>query len=227
MKKMKRLFALLAACLMLVAAVLPAYAEGGSVTYDGQAQKFIFEPGSKHSPTDLFTEFKDVMPGDSLTQQITVKNNASNKVKVKIYIRSLGAHEESEELLSKLHLKVKTSEENTMAYMFDAAANQSAQLTEWYCLGTLFSGGTVNLDVTLDVPVELDNKYSNQIGYLDWEFKIEEFEIDPDDPDPPQTGEDPMTFVWAGVAVASALLGGVLLIVLLKKKRKDEENTVA
>lgn len=227
MKKMKRLFALLAACLMLVAAVLPVYAEGGSVTYDGQAQKFIFEPGSKHSPTDLFTEFKDVMPGDSLTQQITVKNNASNKVKVKIYIRSLGAHEESEEFLSKLHLKVKTSEENTMAYMFDAAANQSAQLTEWYCLGTLFSGGTVNLDVTLDVPVELDNKYSNQIGYLDWEFKIEEFEIDPDDPDPPQTGEDLMTFVWAGVAVASALLGGVLLIVLLKKKRKDEENTVA
>ena len=124
MKKMKRLFALLAACLMLVAAVLPVYAEGGSVTYDGQAQKFIFEPGSKHSPTDLFTEFKDVMPGDSLTQQITVKNNASNKVKVKIYIRSLGAHEESEEFLSKLHLKVKTSEENTMAYMFDAAANQ-------------------------------------------------------------------------------------------------------
>lgn len=227
MKKMKRLFALLAACLMLVAAVLPVYAEGGSVTYDGQAQKFIFEPGSKHSPTDLFTEFKDVMPGDSLTQQITVKNNASNKVKVKIYIRSLGAHEESEEFLSKLHLKVKTSEENTMAYMFDAAANQSAQLTEWYCLGTLFSGGTVNLDVTLDVPVELDNKYSNQIGYLDWEFKIEEFEIDPDDPDPPQTGEDPMTFVWAGVSVVSALLGGVLLIVLLKKKRKDEENTVA
>ena len=227
MKKMKRRFAVLAAGLLLVAAVLPVYAEGGSVTYDGQAQKFIFEPGSKHSPTDLFTEFKDVMPGDSLTQQITVKNNASNKVKVKIYIRSLGAHEESEEFLSKLHLKVKTSEENTMAYMFDAAANQSAQLTEWYCLGTLFSGGTVNLDVTLDVPVELDNKYSNQIGYLDWEFKIEEFEIDPDDPDPPQTGEDPMTFVWAGVAVASALLGGVLLIVLLKKKRKDEENTVA
>lgn len=227
MKKMKRLFALLAACLMLVAAVLPVYAEGGSVTYDGQAQKFIFEPGSKHSPTDLFTEFKDVMPGDSLTQQITVKNNASNKVKVKIYIRSLGAHEESNEFLSKLHLKVKTSEENTMAYMFDATANQSAQLTEWYCLGTLFSGGTVNLDVTLDVPVELDNKYSNQIGYLDWEFKIEEFEIDPDDPDPPQTGEDPMIFVWAGASVVSALLGGVLLIVLLKKKRKDEENTVA
>ena len=70
------------------------------------------------------------MPGDSLTQPITVKNDASKKVKVKIYMRSLGAHEDSEEFLSQLGLRVEKSAANEMAYMFDAAANETTQQSD-------------------------------------------------------------------------------------------------
>ena len=169
---MKKVITLLVVLILSLSSVLPVYAADGKVTYDGNAREFIFEPGSEHSLTDLFPNFKGVMPGDTLTQKITVKNDAANNVKVKIYIRSLGAHEDSVEFLSQLGLKVQKSEDNEMAYMFDAAANETAQLTDWVYLGTLYSGGEVNLDVILDVPVELDNEFQNKICYLDWEFMI-------------------------------------------------------
>lgn len=218
---MKKCSIFLCVFMLLLSCVTPVFAADGNVTYSGDAGKFVFAPGSEHSPTDLFPNFKDVMPGDSITQPITVKNDASNKVKVKIYVRSLGAHEDSVAFLSKLHLWVEISEENTMAYMFDAAAGETAQLTEWVCLGTLYSGGEVNLNVILDVPVELDNQYQQQIGYLDWEFMIEEYEIEPTDPEPPKTGDDFQIWIWLGLMLMS-LCG--LMILILAWKREDKEK---
>ena len=220
---MKKLLTLLIVCVVALSSVLPVYAAEGKVTYSGNAGEFIFEPGSDNSLTDLFPDFKGVMPGDTLTQKITVKNDASNDVKVKIYIRSLGAQEGSEAFLSQLGLKVKTSAEDEMAYMFDAAASETAQLTDWVCLGTLYSGGEVNLDVTLSVPVELGNEFKNQIGYLDWEFKIEEYPVEPDDPKPPQTGDNSNLGLWFTLMICS-LIVLIILLVWRKKDREIEEN---
>ena len=217
---MKKIIALLFTVVLLLSSTVTVFAADGKVTYSGNAGSFVFEPGSDHSLTDLFPNFKGVMPGDTLTQKITVKNNADNKVKVKIYIRSLGAHEDSVEFLSQLGLKVAKSSDNEMAYMFDAAANETAQLTDWVYLGTLYSGGEVNLDVTLNVPVELPNEYQNKIGYLDWEFMIEEFPVEPDDPKPPQTGDNSHMGLWFAIMLCS----GAMLIILLVWRKKDKEN---
>lgn len=216
---MKKIIPLLIAFLLALSSALPASAADGKVTYSGNAGNFVFEPGTERSLTDLFPNFKGVMPGDTLTQKITVKNDANDKVKVKIYMRSLGAQEDSKEFLSKLALRVKQSEENEMAYMFDAAASETAQLTDWVCLGTLYSGGVVNLDVILDVPVELDNQFQNQIGFLDWEFMIEEFPAEPDDPKPPQTGDTAMLGLWIGGAVLSA--SAIIILLIMKKKARQ------
>lgn len=220
---MKKVITVLIVLLLSLSPVLPVYAANGEVTYNGNAREFIFEPGSEHSPTDLFPDFKGVMPGDTLTRKITVKNDASKEVKVKIYIRSLGAHEDSEEFLSQLGLRVQKSEDNEMAYMFDAAAGERAQLTDWVCLGTLYSGGEVDLDVILDVPAELDNEFQDKIGYLDWEFKIEEYPVEDADPYAPQTGNISNIGLWFAVMLCSLLM---LMILLLwrKKERKQEEN---
>ena len=219
---MRKCFAFLLAWILLVSCALPAAAADGKVTYKQGAKKFIFQPGTEYSLTDLFPNFKDVMPGDSLTQPITVKNDASNKVKVKIYMRSLGAHENSQEFLSQLHLRVEKSENNTMAYMFDAAASETAQLTDWVLLGTLYSGGEVNLNVILDVSVELDNMFQQKIGYLDWEFMIEEYPIEPTDPQPPYTGDDFQIWIWVGLMAVS--LTAIVILILVGKRRKKEED---
>lgn len=220
---MKKILTLLLTFVLLLSSTVTAFAADGKVTYSGNAGNFVFEPGSEHSLTDLFPNFKGVMPGDTLTQKITVKNDADNKVKVKIYVRSLGAHEDSVEFLSRLGLKVSKSEENKMAYMFDAAANETAQLTDWVCLGTLYSGGEVNLEVTLNVPVELPNEFQNKIGYLDWEFMIEEFPIEEGDPKPPQTGDNSNMALWFTIMICSLIMM-IILLVWRKKDREIEEN---
>ena len=214
-------FAMTMVMMLLLSCVLPAYAADGKVTYSGNAGEFIFEPGSEHSLTDLFPNFKGVMPGDTLTQKITVKNDADHEVKVKIYLRSLGAQEESAKFLSQLDLKVQKSQDNSMAYMFDAATNETAQLTDWVYLGMLYSGGEVNLDVTLNVPAELDNEFQNQVGYLDWEFRIEEYPIEEGDPEPPKTGDNSNIGFWVALLIVS---GFMVVILLFWKKRENKDR---
>lgn len=221
---MKKVIVLLTVVALLLSVALPVLAADGKVTYTKNAGEFVFESGSDHQLTDLFPNFKGVMPGDTLTQKITVKNDADKRVKVKIYLRSLGAHEDSVDFLSQLHLKVAKSEENQMAYMFDAQANEQAQLSDWVCLGTLYSGGVVDLDVTLSVGVDLSNEYQNKIGYLDWEFMVEELPVEPSDPKPPQTGDDFNMDLWLVIMLCSAA-ALIILFLLFKKNREKEENT--
>lgn len=213
---MRRILVCLLGFIIVFSCVVTVSAANGNVTYKGKSEQFIFEPGSRYSPTDLFPNFKDVMPGDSVTQKIYVKNDASRKVKVRIYMRALGAHEDSETFLSQMNLSVEKVKDTIL---FDAAASRRAQLKEWTYLGTLYSGGKVELEVTLDVPVEMDNRFQNTVGYLDWEFMIEELPIAPTDPQPPKTGDTIMGYVVVMAVSATAL--GLLIGSWKKKKERD------
>ena len=219
---MKKILSLILCLVMLACGVVSAAAAEGNVTYSGDAGDFVFEPGTEHSVTDLFPDLKNVMPGDTLSQQIQVRNDASNQVKVKIYVRSLGAYEESAAFLSQLQLLV---EQDGDSVLFEAAADQPAQLTDWVCLGTLLSGGTVDLDVTLYVPQTLGNEFQNAAGYLDWEFMVEEYPIEPEDPQPPKTGDETPIGLYMGIMAASAVMLGILVLMMVMRKKKEEHES--
>ena len=215
---MKRVFSCILMLVMVLGVATAAFASDGNVIYSGDAGKFIFQPGSNYSPTDLFPNFKDVMPGDTVQQTITIRNDASNQVKIKVYMRSLGAHEGSGEFLSQLQLRV---EQVSSTILFEAAADKTAQLTDWVCLGTVYSGGEVDLNVLLDVPVTLDNTFKNLVGYLDWEFMIEEYPIEDSDPIAP-TGDETPVGLYVGAMAGSAVILVLLILLLTKKKKKED-----
>lgn len=246
MKKTFRIISSLVLALMLLCSTAVSFATGSSsVTYKGKAKEFIFQPGSDYSVTDLFTNFKGVMPGDTLTQQINVRNEASKKVNVKIYIRALGPAElennngeeivsadDSADFLKEMKLTVETDSDKKL---FDAPADQTAGLTDWVCLGTFRSGADVDLNVNLEVPITMGNDYQERIGALDWQFMAEEFPLDPDDPSTPtdpsdpngpndpddpdktKTGDDSNMLVYGLIALAA--LGGAAVVIVTRRRK--------
>ena len=64
---MKKVCSLLLAILIVASLAVPAFAASSVVTVKYDKEKpFAFEPGSGYHVTDLFDNFKNVMPGDKV-----------------------------------------------------------------------------------------------------------------------------------------------------------------
>ena len=229
MKKIFKVISSLALAVVLIAgAGADAMAATSHVTYEGNAQEFIFEPGSDYSPTDLFTDFKGVMPGDQLNQNIEIKNNGSADVNVEIFVKAEGAVED-EEFLNQMNLTVTDKGDSEL---FNAPADQTAGLTDWVSIGTLEKGADTELNVALNVPITMGNDFQDRIGTLNWKFKVAEYPIavepgeNPDstakpdgdnatvEPGVPQTGDYVQLGLYAIICVGAL----VLLIYLFRMK---------
>jgi len=205
-KGLKSIFALLLTALLAVSLSAAAFAVESAVTFENN-QAVVFEPGSSYTGTDLFDSFKGAMPGDTLKEEITVKNDVSQCDYIKVYLRAV-LHDEagnpiSKNVLDELRADSRRGETTELAYMHDflsklsmtvkndgaeiykASPDELDGLAENVYLGTIRRNQTLTLDVELSVPIELDNRYANRIGEVDWIFAAEGF--DDTTPSPPPT----------------------------------------
>ena len=223
-KTLKTISALALVLVLLLGMSATAFAES-KVTYEGGAEKFVFLPGSEYSETDLFENFKGVMPGDVITQEITVQNNYTKAEKVKIYLRAVLHDEEgnplSEEVaksedvvsmqdfLSQLTMTVKQGDK----VLFSASPDELDGLKENVLLGTFPGKSYTKLVVELSVPIELGNEYANRVGEVDWVFTAEEVTKTV------QTGDDGAPILWASLMTLSlAAAAGAILSLNRKNK---------
>ena len=207
---MKKIISIILALLVLLC-TLPASAIS-NVTYEGGAEHFVFLPGSEYSDSDLFENFKGVMPGDVLIQRITVKNTSDKQVR--IYMRVDPVEEKYRDFLDKLNLQVSCKSE----HIFDAAVSQTGQLTQNTLLGTFKTAGSVELVVTLTVPLDLGNEYMNTLGIVPWTFLVEEV---PED-DTPHTGDDFELGTW--LVAAGMILAAIAFVLVQMKRQKANAN---
>lgn len=185
MKSIKRFFSLALALLLVFSLSQTAFAEDGLVTYEGNGT-FTFSPGSDMSETTLFKNLEGAMPGDVLTQKITVTNNSDQSDYVNIYLRAEPHDEEANPLETKVkdtetvatmtdflqQLQMKVEQDGTV--IFESSPDKPAQLTENVLLGKFHKGDSKDLIVTLTVPITLGNEYANRRGEVDWVFTVEE-----------------------------------------------------
>ena len=216
---MKKFIALLLAVVCCLTAMIPISADD-SIIYDGESHEFVFV----HDEVDEDGEEIRVMPGDTIKRKLTVKNDAERGVKVNIFVRPLvkviGSETGVAEYLPEVTVTIAKARENRMGYMFEASADQLDENGEWLMLGTLYSGGEVNLEVTLDFPVTLGNDFQGAAFYL--EFRVQEFPKEPDDPEPPQTGDVNNVVLFSCTAAVATVL--ILIPILARRRRRDAEE---
>ena len=96
-KSMKKLLSLVMILAALAALAVPALAADAVVSRKGN-DIVIETTGSGYTDTDLFDNFKNVMPGDERTEAITIKNNVTGYDYVKLYIRAVPHDEQGNPL---------------------------------------------------------------------------------------------------------------------------------
>ena len=186
-KSCKAIFSLVLMLLMVMSLASTALAASPSITFNGFTSGFDFQPGSEYTETDLFGNFKNVMPGDTVTETITFTNSATDCDFVNLYMRA-EAHDETDnplspkvaeketvatmtEFLSKLSMKVWNGTE----LIYDASPDELDGLETNRLLGTFRTGETATLKVELTVPIDLGNEYANRVGEVDWIFHVEAY----------------------------------------------------
>ena len=234
MKKMTNRLLSLGLVLIAVAVLtIPVLAADAVVRRDGTSGLVIETTGSGYTDTDLFNNFKDVMPGDERTETITIKNSVNGFDYVKLYIRAVPHDEQGNPLtyderdetvatmanfLSELSMEIYlVNADGTKQSIFSASPDKSAQLTDSVLLGTFAKGKSAKLEAVLHVPAELGNEYAYRVGEVDWLFTVEGF-----------NNKDPLISTgqlnWP-VAVFGTL-GAALIVcglVVISKKKKNEK----
>lgn len=181
----RKIFAFFLALALILSLSVSAFAADSTITFNGEREGFDFQPGSVYTETDLFDSFKHVMPGDRLTENIQIIDNARDCDYTKFYMKAV-VHDENGNPLSD-----KVAEDETVASMqdflsqltmrvyngdkliYDASPDEAGALAKNVFLGQLHKGESLDLTVELDVPIELGNKYANRVGEVDWVFLAE------------------------------------------------------
>ena len=198
----KTLFSLLLVMALMLSFSATAQAAAPTVTFTGK-DGYAIASGSGYTGTDLFANFKNVMPGDTLTQEITIRNTADGCDYIKVYLKAM-VHDEDENPLTYSETYENTDgndqanvagqRDETVASMqnflkqltmtvkngeteiFQGTPDLAGSLANNVLLGQLNKGQSLKLTVTLEVPITLGNEYAHRVGEVDWVFLAEAFQ---------------------------------------------------
>lgn len=154
---------------------------------NGRAQ-FAINGGAQN---DLFLDFKDVMPGDVLSQTINVSAAPTNGQPYRIYLYArecVNAETPEGDTHAKQISTPGFLDELTIRVSRKAAAGETADTsigtvdigegtgTQGVLLGTFTPGTSMELNVDLVVELTMGNEFANAAAYIDWVFYADTIE---------------------------------------------------
>lgn len=140
------------------------------------------------STTDLFDDFKGVLPGDSLDQPFTVANAAGNRNDYDIYLYARVCEmpgeadhpaviQPAEDFLDYLTIEVFRDGE----LLGDGANMGEGTGLSGVRLGNFEPGDSLDLDIKLTVDIGMGNEFQNAAAYIDWVFFAQQTNPDSED----------------------------------------------
>lgn len=179
----RRISTLLLALVLVMSLSVSAFA--AEVVFEGRSKGFSVGSDNQLTTSNLFGNFEGVMPGDSLSETITIKNLARDCDYIKLYIRAVphgsgnglsgevAKVEDSvasmQDFLSKLSMEVKQGDKT----IYSGSPDELDGFQKNVYLGQYRKNQGTTLTVSLNVPIELDNEYAQRAGEVDWVFKVE------------------------------------------------------
>ena len=151
--------------------------------------KVILEKNGKlkfeGTDTDLFMNFKNLQPGCSRSQVIEISNQWNSGIKMMLRAEKTVQEkmtEEDQKLLDELLTKYAliTVKDGTKT-LYQGTVDGNLEGKGWsmkkdISLGSIETGKEKNLNVTLTVSPDMDNRYQNLLGKVKWVFTAEKAE---------------------------------------------------
>ena len=168
-----------------------------TVTYydgnDGNNARFAFTNTGKGSATDLFANFSNCMPGDSLTQTICVKADSANGAQgAKVYLRAEidgdasakeGTAIKYDDVLSHIHMTVsqdgKVLATNKNASLFDQLDAADGLKSDVLVAEVFPKADPIKLDVTVEIDPAMGNAFQEAAAHIKFVFSAEDNELPP------------------------------------------------
>ena len=136
-----------------------------SVEFNGKAHKLLSVPG------DFFTNLGTAMPGDILTDTITVSNTTDNTAEILFRTSTEGRNREQIAMLKEVKLSVAIGNDVLYTGTLDSTSLQKNR-----SLGKLAPGQKGNMKFRLEIPAEWDNRMAQQKTDITWIFTVNENE---------------------------------------------------
>lgn len=181
MKKMfKRVSSLLLILILMFSLSVPAFA--AELNFLGRKTNFSVNSDNMVTATDLFGNFKSVMPGDTLTEIVTITNLAVDCDYIKLYIRAVAHGAQNAPLIGEDIAKMNDflSQLSMEVYqgtklIYSGSPDTLDGFANNVYLGQFRKNQGTQLTVNLQVPSSLGNEYANMAGEVDWVFTVESY----------------------------------------------------
>ena len=158
-------------------------------------------------PEDFLGELKSLYPGDSCTDMLRFRNTENKGFR--LYFRQTAG--EDAELFDRLEMRIRLVSDGKETEIYSGSLG-SELLSEGIKLGSMEPGKEAELEFTVTMPEELDNRYSARNGEVTWTFWTDEYSG-------VYTGDGQSPGLW--MICAGISLGLAVLMYVKKKGRCD------